>query len=73
MALNTAQLIIDLTAYFSDVSPGSTPASKAAGLANILEAYIKTGGIKVGTLTSQGVGNLGAPVNSTNNSAGSIG
>lgn len=72
MGLNKTKLIADLTTYFSDVSPGSTPASKAIGLANILDDYVKTGKITVGTLASTGTGNLGAPVSSVNTSGGSI-
>lgn len=71
MALNTAGLTADLTAYFSDLT-GKTAAVKAAELALIIETYVKTATIKTGTLASTGTGNMGLPVNSTNTNTGTI-
>lgn len=72
MALNKAQLISDLTSYFNNVDSIATASSKAQGLADILETFVKSGSITVGSLSSTGTGNLGAPVTSTNTTGGSI-
>ena len=72
MALNKTKLIADLTGFFSDLSPTATAATKATALAGIIDDYVKTGGIKIGTLSSNGTGNMGAPVNSINDSVGEI-
>ncbi len=72
MALNKTKLIADLTVYFSNLDPAATAITKAVSLAGIIDDFVKTGEIKVGTLTSSGTGNLGAPVSSTNNSGGQI-
>lgn len=70
--LNDSKLITDLTTYFADLDPTSTPAIKATKLQVILKEYITSGTIKVGTLSSSGTGNMGNPVNSTNTSGGKI-
>lgn len=72
MALNKGKLILELTAFFSDLDPAATPATKAAKLGSIIDSFVKTGSIKTGTLSSQGTGNLGAPVSSNNVSGGEI-
>jgi len=70
--LDTSTLISELTSFFSDVDPVSTPATKAIKLATIIETYVKTGSIATGTLSSTGTGNLGAPVVSLNTTTGMI-
>lgn len=72
MALNKTKLISDLTQYFTDLDPTATPASKANTLAGIIDDYVKTGSVKLGTLSSEGIGNLGAPVSSQNTTGGEI-
>lgn len=72
MALNKGQLTAQLTAFFSDISPTATPTTKAITLANIIDGYIKSAGVKVGSLSSNGTGNLGAPVSSQNTSTGEL-
>lgn len=72
MALDETTLISDLTAFFSDLSPTATAATKAVSLASIIKKFVKTGSIKTGTLSSTGTGNMGLPVDSTNNSGGQI-
>ena len=72
MALNKSKLIADLTVFFSDLDPSATAATKAVKLAGIIDDYVKTGNIKVGTLQSSGTGNMGLPVSSQNISGGEI-
>lgn len=70
--LNKAQLIIQLTLIYSDLSPTKTPLSVATETANAIDAYTKTGKITIGTLSSTGTGNLGSPVNSVNTTGGTF-
>lgn len=70
--LNKTKLIADLTVFFSDLDPAATAITKAVKLAAIIDDYVKTGSIKTGTLSSSGTGNLGAPVNSVNETGGQI-
>lgn len=72
MALNKTKLISDLTSYFNNVSNTATTSTKAQQLADIIESYVKSGGIKAGTLTSTGTGNMGLPVTSNNTTTGTI-
>lgn len=72
MALNKSKLITDLTLFFSDLDPTATAITKASKLAEIIDSYVKTGSIKMGTLSSNGTGNLGAPVSSINSTGGEI-
>jgi len=71
MALNKNKLILDLTLFFSDLSPTATAATKAASLATIIDDFVKTGEIAIGSLSSNGSNSAG-PVNSTNTTGGTI-
>lgn len=56
MALDKATLITDLTDYFDDKDPNKTSAQKAQSMADIIEAFVKSG-----TVTSNGATDPHAP------------
>jgi hypothetical protein len=70
--LNDASFLAAMTAFFADLDPASTAATKAAKFCPIIKDYIKSASIKAGTLQSNGQGNLGAPVSSVNETGGRI-
>lgn len=70
--LDDGSFLAAMTAYFADLDPASTAATKAAKFCPIIKDYIKSASIKAGTLSSSGTGNLGAPVNSVNETGGQI-
>lgn len=45
MALNKAQLIIELTAIFSNVDSAATPAQKAEAIADAIDTFVKSGSV----------------------------
>lgn len=71
MALDKNKLILDLTLFFSDLSPTATAATKATSLATILDDFVKTGKITIGSLSSNGSNSAG-PVTSANTNGGAI-
>lgn len=72
MALNKTALKAELVAIFSNLDPTKTPAQVAELMADAIDRFVKTGSIKTGTLSSTGTGNMGLPVDSTNNTGGEI-
>lgn len=67
---NKGQLITLLTLIYSDLSPIKTPSSVATLTGNAIDSFAKTGTITIGTLSSNGTGNLGLPVVSMNTTGG---
>jgi hypothetical protein len=47
MPLNKAQLTAAFTSIFQDLDPNATAASKAAQMADAIDAYVKTGSVSV--------------------------
>lgn len=70
--LDDGAFLTAMTAFFADLDPASTAATKAAKFCPIIKDYIKSASIKAGTLSSTGTGNLGAPVSSNNINGGEI-
>lgn len=70
--LKKSQLIIKLTLIYIDLSPTKTPLSVATDTANAIDEFVKSGSIKVGSLSSTGTGNMGIPVSSNNTTGGEI-
>lgn len=67
---NLSGLIADLEVAFKAGSNDSTIMATLIG--NAIDKYSKTLKVKTGTLTSQGTGNMGAPVTSVNQTGGVI-
>jgi hypothetical protein len=70
--LEDGAFLTAMTAFFADLDPASTAATKAAKFCPIIKDYIKSASIKIDSIESEGNGNLGAPVTSKNKSGGQI-
>lgn len=71
MALNKTKLVDDLTEFLGGLDPNETAATKAFKLATIIDEFVKTGSIEVGSLLSSGPNRAGA-FESENTTGGSI-
>ena len=70
MAADYPQLVIDL--YNANTATVNDSLIRAVAYANAIKAFYESGSIQIGSLASNGLGNLGAPVNSTNTNGGTF-